>query len=90
MWRAIQLGKELGCSVLDLGRCEVANEGLRTFKNLWAAEEQPLPYYYYPAVGGLSLVNQGGLKSRLLGTAVKLTPRSLLPHLGGLTYRHLG
>ncbi|MDP2675118.1 MAG: GNAT family N-acetyltransferase [Dehalococcoidia bacterium] len=90
MWEAVQLGQRLGCTQLDLGRCETDNEGLRRFKALWASEEAVLPYYFYPEVKGATAMSQKRLANTLLAAAVRFTPRPLLPRLGSLTYRHLG
>jgi len=90
MWEAVQLGQRLGCTELDLGRCETDNEGLRRFKALWASNEVALPYYFYPEVKGATAMSQKRLANTLLAAAVRFTPRPLLPRLGDLTYRHLG
>lgn len=41
---AIQWGCEHGFKVLDFGRTDVENKGLRTFKSYWGADESPLTY----------------------------------------------
>jgi len=46
MWIAIQWGCNHGFNQLDLGRCDLGNEGLRTFKLRFGAIELPLAYSY--------------------------------------------
>ncbi len=46
MWAAIQWGCENGCSLLDFGRTEIENKGLRKFKNGFGAQEMPLVYSF--------------------------------------------
>jgi hypothetical protein len=43
-WTAICWGSQKGYKVFDFGRTDVKNEGLRTFKNRWGADENPLSY----------------------------------------------
>jgi len=43
-WDVIQWGHEQGYERLDLGRSDVENTGLRTFKSRWGAEESMLTY----------------------------------------------
>ncbi len=90
MWEAIKLGKDLGCSVFDLGRSEADNEGLRRFKSLWASRAEPLPYFYYPRAKGFATEDGSSMKRRLLAAAVRVTPSVLLPRAGALLYGHLG
>ena len=90
-WSAILLGKELGCRMLTLGRCERSNEGLLRFKRLWASRESDLPYFYYPRVRGATAEANGAtLRYRAATTIFRYTPRQLLPAMGAAVYRHLG
>ncbi len=43
-WHAIRRSIELGDRTLDFGRSEVSQDGLRSFKLGWGAEESPLRY----------------------------------------------
>jgi CelD/BcsL family acetyltransferase involved in cellulose biosynthesis len=47
-WEAIQWGCEHGYSLLDFGRSECYNDGLRHFKSRWGAREFPLCYFNLP------------------------------------------
>jgi hypothetical protein len=44
LWEAIQSSCRSGDRVLDFGRTEAGNEGLRAFKLGWGAREEPLAY----------------------------------------------
>lgn len=48
LWTAVQWGCDNGYAILDLGRTELENNGLRRFKNGWGAEEIPLGYSRWP------------------------------------------
>jgi len=47
-WDAIRWGCEQGYSVLDFGRTDLENSGLRIFKSRWGAREIPLRYFNTP------------------------------------------
>jgi hypothetical protein len=42
--QALRWGCDQGCSALDFGRTDPGDEGLRTFKATWGAQERPLIY----------------------------------------------
>jgi lipid II:glycine glycyltransferase (peptidoglycan interpeptide bridge formation enzyme) len=44
MWSAICWGCENGLTLLDMGKSDISNQGLRYFKKRWGAEEKPLVY----------------------------------------------
>ncbi len=85
MWATIELAHEMGLRWLDMGRTDAGHEGLRRFKSLWGAREEPLPYLYYPAPTATG-------RRRALGSALRLAARTLPGRLYGalgLLYRHL-
>lgn len=45
MWTAMKWGCEHGYTSFDLGRTDLENSGLRTFKSRWGAQEESLYYY---------------------------------------------
>jgi hypothetical protein len=47
-WEAIQWGCENNYKIMDLGRTDIGNTGLRDFKKRWGAEETPLSYTAIP------------------------------------------
>ena len=48
-WSAIRWATENGCHTFDLGRTDVAQTRLRSFKAGWGTREQPLAYSYIGA-----------------------------------------
>lgn len=49
LWAAIEWGSDNGYRLLDLGRTDLDNQGLREFKSHWGATEVPLVYTYVAA-----------------------------------------
>ena len=86
-WNAIQQAKTNGLEELDMGRSDLANTGLITFKEHWGAERSVASYWRYPA--GAASSNP----ERLIKYATKLisvAPDQILAMLGNLLYRHVG
>jgi CelD/BcsL family acetyltransferase involved in cellulose biosynthesis len=88
MQRTVKLGAALGYRSIDLGRCELENEGLRRFKLGWGATETPLSYYCYPAAGAASAAERTRGARRLLGLFVRFAPDWALRQAGALLYRY--
>lgn len=87
-WTAVQWGCEKGYQVFDFGRTDSTNEGLRTFKNRWGAEETPLTYSVYNQKS-LPGANNGKITS-LMNTIIKKSPTWVCQLTGELLYRHFG
>ena len=65
---------------MDLGRCDVTDEGLAVFKERWGAQRQEIAYFRYPALR----------KSRELSSALlSKFPKTVLVLAGRLLYRHM-
>jgi CelD/BcsL family acetyltransferase involved in cellulose biosynthesis len=47
LWKTIQMARAAGCTMLDLGRCDIDNHGLATFKERWGATRSELIYWQY-------------------------------------------
>ncbi|MEO8456471.1 MAG: GNAT family N-acetyltransferase [Chloroflexota bacterium] len=90
LWRAMQLGAEAGQQTLDLGRCEIDNEGLRRFKLLWGAREQRVGYYHYPATFAASSLLSARPTRAALSLFVKHAPDFALEAAGGALYHNFG
>jgi FemAB-related protein (PEP-CTERM system-associated) len=90
MWTSIKLGCTLGYQTFDMGRTACDNEGLMEFKRRWGANKEPLPYYYYPQMAGLSATSESSWKFRLLTSCWKRLPLQVAEPLGGYLYKHLG
>jgi CelD/BcsL family acetyltransferase involved in cellulose biosynthesis len=87
IWRTIQDALEQGVTELDLGRSDIDNPGLITFKDHWGAVRSPLTYYRFPA--GPERVQQSALSSAFRQLITKV-PDSMFTAMGGLFYRHVG
>jgi lipid II:glycine glycyltransferase (peptidoglycan interpeptide bridge formation enzyme) len=87
-WHAIQAAKERGLGQYDLGRSELDNHGLISFKSNWAAQTYSVDYFRYSAQNG---VRHGSLRREKAVEAVfSRMPDSLLMAAGKLLYRHIG
>lgn len=89
IWRAIQWAANNGFRYLDLGRTAPDNQGLMQFKRHWGAEEIDLPYYYYPAVKGVSSMRENSLAYRITTAVLRKAPTKALEFLGNNFYRYL-
>jgi hypothetical protein len=49
LWKTIQDARSMGCSTLDLGRSDISNHGLTTFKDRWGATRSEISYWRYTA-----------------------------------------
>lgn len=86
-WNAIQQAKTNGLEELDMGRSEIANTGLITFKEHWGAERSAVNYWRYPFKSAYSN------PEHLIKYAKKLisvAPDRALVMLGDFLYRHVG
>lgn len=90
IWEAIRYACTEGYNYFDFGRCSAEEEGLRTFKERWAAKEIDLPYYYYPAVKGVTTTPENSLKYRTMQVVSHTMPRFVFRAVGSLLYKHLG
>lgn len=87
LWNAIQQAKANGLEELDMGRSDVANTGLITFKEHWGAERSAINYWRFPVQAASEN------PERLVKYAKKLisiAPDQALSLLGNLLYRHVG
>jgi hypothetical protein len=88
IWRGIQDGKNKGATMYDLGRSELDNAGLISFKDNFGAARLPLNYYRYPPV---QLIHSNtDWRSRIVKNTFSRMPDSLLTISGRLLYRHIG
>jgi hypothetical protein len=88
LWNAIEEEHATGASEFDLGRSEVANEGLIAFKAKFGAQCAPLTYRILPgkdySIDGVDW--KLALAKRIFG----LLPEKSLEHIGRLIYPHIG
>jgi hypothetical protein len=87
LWKAIEDSKNAGADEFDLGRSDMENEGLVSFKNHWGELPTDLVYWRFPACNELR-----SKKSRRFEMAKHLfahMPDRLLTATGRLIYRHI-
>ena len=87
-WHAIMEAKKTGMEELDLGRSDLDNSGLITFKERWAAVSSTLTTWRAPA----TIVSPSAehLKVRLAKKICAYLPDRVLMLAGRLLYRHIG
>ena len=83
-WEAIREACASGCSSLDLGRSDLDNEGLATFKDRWGARRSTLTYWREPAADGSRALS--GYARQGLG----YLPQGCRAVAGRLLYKHAG
>lgn len=88
LWKLIEGSRAEGAEQLDLGRTDLDNDGLISFKDRLGAKRKQITYFRYP---------EGAMEAavaRRKVTAAKhlfaLIPNGLLPAAGRIAYRHLG
>lgn len=84
-WTGIEWGCQNGCRLLDFGRTDFDDRGLRDFKSGWASTEVPLEYSY---VGEKPPTRQAGLARRTVSKIIRISPPIVARGLGELFYRH--
>jgi Acetyltransferase (GNAT) domain len=86
-WKAIQEAKISGFAQLDMGRSDLDNPGLATFKEHWGAERTTLTYWRYPSVMFSSSTQWELRAAKKIFT---FAPTIALTAAGRLLYRHVG
>jgi hypothetical protein len=87
-WRAITDAKDAGMEELDLGRSDLDNPGLITFKERWSAASATLTTWRAPAV--IASPSFEHLKVRLAKKVCAWLPERVLTLAGRFLYRHIG
>lgn len=88
LWQAIKEAKEAGVEELDLGRSDLDNQGLITFKERWSATSLTLTTWRAPIVTASPSFEH--IKVRLAKAVCARLPASMLTLAGRLLYRHIG
>lgn len=86
-WKTIQEAKSLMCTAFDLGRSDIDNEGLITFKEHWGASRSMLHYWRYPHRASRPA---SAWRSSLINKVVSIAPDLTLVAAGRLLYPHIG
>jgi len=88
-WKAIQSARSADLKYFDLGRSDIDNPGLLTFKDHWAAKRMRLMYWRQPAPDQ-NQTSHSDWHQRLAGEIFKRTPDRLLAIAGKFLYPHMG
>jgi len=83
IWTAIEWGCANGYRVLDLGKSDTHNLGLRRFKSGWGAKEVPLHHTVLPSGAG---PERSGLALRAASGLIRHSPVIAARALGELLY----
>lgn len=90
-WKSIQESKDAGLRVFDLGRSDLENSGLITFKDRWGAARSTLTYARLSSSPRLGYRSGGpGWAEGAAKRALALLPDRVLSTIGDLVYRHIG
>jgi lipid II:glycine glycyltransferase (peptidoglycan interpeptide bridge formation enzyme) len=87
LWNTIQRAKTTGFEKLDLGRSDISNDGLTTFKERWGGLRGDLSYWRYP---NRSISHESIGTRMFVGRIVKSAPDPMLIAMGNWLYRHIG
>ena len=87
LWKAICWGRDNGYTLLDLGRTEYSNTGLRFYKKRWGSEEVPL---VYSSLGHQPRQNSEGKLMPVMQTVIRHSPAWVCQGAGELLYRYFG
>jgi hypothetical protein len=88
LWKAIHDAKNAGLQTLDLGRSDLENAGLITFKQRLGTTPGTLTYLRYPVPSPSRIQLNSAM--RFARELVPLLPHPLLIAAGKLLYRHVG
>lgn len=85
-WTAIRWGCEHGYKILDVGRSDINQEGLRDYKNRWGYKEELLHYSY---IGHRpSIKTTQGLVGRVFRGVMRHSPLWFCRLAGDILYSH--
>jgi CelD/BcsL family acetyltransferase involved in cellulose biosynthesis len=84
-WQAIRWGCEHGLRMLDWGRTDLHNTGLREFKSGWGAHEEPLAY---SVIAERPPVPAPARIGRAMGTVIRRSPTWVCRAIGEALYRY--
>ena len=87
-WRLVEESKAAGSEKIDLGRTELKNKGLTTFKDRLGASRKLLTYCRYtsePVRGGSNLLDSPRIRQ-----FVSYLPKTISSAAGRVLYRHIG
>jgi len=86
-WKLIEESKASGAEQLDLGRSDLDNEGLITFKDRLGGSKKRLTYYRFAETAGRGAALQD---SRAVRQFFSYLPEAVASAAGKVLYRHMG
>jgi hypothetical protein len=91
-WHAIQDSKRLQLRTFDLGRSDLDQPGLITFKSRWGSQISSLTYYRITGSEKATHCFEPGTawRKHLAGTIFARTPAPILAAVGSGLYKHIG
>ena len=87
LWEVIQWACKNDMAILDWGKTDKHNEGLRKFKLGWGPEEQELTYSY---IGQEPKEYSSGWKKQIVEKTIQNSPVWVGKMIGNLLYKHVG
>jgi hypothetical protein len=87
-WRTIEDARAGGARLLDLGRTDLGNDGLATFKDRLGATRREIRYWKSPVDAARE--SQGGWKMRVAKRVFRILPAPVARAAGSFLYRHIG
>lgn len=88
-WEIIKWAQASGYKIFDLGRTDVGNEGLMSFKNSWGMQMVDIPQYFYPD-GKKTPIIEGSSIHKIAENIFRKSPDFAAKILGNICYAHLG
>ncbi len=88
-WTAMKWGCENGFTTFDFGRADLEDEGLRSYKRRWGADEVPLSYSYIPSAPRQPSGKKGKAEA-VLKSIICHSPVWVCRLIGELLYRYVG
>ena len=82
-WEAVRSACESGYETFDFGRSDLANHGLREFKNGWGTREEPLSY---TGIGGAPVGLPSKRVQRAMGGLIRRSPVWVCRAVGTVLY----
>lgn len=86
-WNLIEASKESGATEIDLGRSELKNQGLITFKDRFGTTRKSITYFQYPKAEERTAMPRWVPRS--LGRVLSILPTAVMPAVGRVVYRHI-
>jgi lipid II:glycine glycyltransferase (peptidoglycan interpeptide bridge formation enzyme) len=87
LWEAIQWGCRSGYHVMDWGKTEKSNQGLRNFKRGWGTYEKKIEYSY---IGEFPKKYTLGGNNKIGEYFIRKSPACVGRIIGAMLYKHVG